>query len=187
MCQDQSRCLPKKFKCDGKIQCIDGSDEIEHCKYPIYFRYLQNNRIFILDWLTILVLQQPKHLDKIKDYDAKIIIKESKKVVKEVMFGIKCKSSYRSIMNIHCTVPQPNIPSTKFCCENQEDRCFNNFEELTCFRCFDGTIILNNQVCDGTIDCQDLSDECTCESSRLKPLCKVFYAKESLKKGIFSF
>ena len=43
LCQDQSRCLPNKFKCDGIIQCIDGSDEIEHCEHPKYFRYLRNN------------------------------------------------------------------------------------------------------------------------------------------------
>ena len=81
-------------------------------------------------------------------------------------------------MNNYCAVPQPTSSSTKFYCENKEDKCFNKFKILTCFRCFDGTIILNSQVCDGIIDCQDLSDECTCENSKVKPLCKYFYAKK---------
>ena len=98
------------------------------------------------------------------------------------MFGLKCKSNYTYSINNYCTVPQPKSSSTKFYCENQEDKCFNNFKELTCFRCFDGTILLNSQVCDSIIDCHDLSDECTCENSRVKPLCNVFYAKKSLKK-----
>ena len=81
-------------------------------------------------------------------------------------------------MNNYCAVPQPTSSSTKFYCENKEDKCFNKFKILTCFRCFDGTIILNSQVCDGIIDCQDLSDECTCENSKVKPLCNLFYAKK---------
>ena len=140
LCQDQSRCLPNKYKCDGIIQCIDGSDEIEYCKYPKYFRYLQNNQIFIQKWLTFLIIQNPSNFKEIKDYDANIIIEEGKKVVNEVLFGIKCKSRYRNSnngWNPYCTVPQPNSSSTKFYCENQEDECFNNFKELTCFRCFD--------------------------------------------------
>ena len=86
LCQDHSRCLPYNFKCDGIMQCIDGSDEIEHCKYPKYFRYLQNNQMFIEEWLRFLVLQKPRKFKEINDYDAKILIKEGKKVVKELMF-----------------------------------------------------------------------------------------------------
>ena len=33
LCLDQSRCLPKNLRCNGYINCIDGSDEIEGCNY----------------------------------------------------------------------------------------------------------------------------------------------------------
>ena len=77
MCQDQSRCLPNKFKCDGIIQCIDGSDEIEQCKYSKYFRYLYNNQMFIEDWLTFLAVRQPKNFYAINDYEAKMKLLKS--------------------------------------------------------------------------------------------------------------
>ena len=44
-----------------------------------------------------------------------------------------------------------------------------------CSFCFDGTIIKNSQVCDSIIDCNDLSDECTCEVSDVKPLCDQLF------------
>ena len=59
LCQDQSRCLPNKFKCDGIIKCIDASDEIEHCKYPNYFRYFKSNQVFIQKWFKLLIFNQP--------------------------------------------------------------------------------------------------------------------------------
>ena len=63
---------------------------------------------------------------------------------------------------------------------NQEYRRFNKNDEITCFRCFDGTFTLNSQFCDSIKDCQDLSDECTCEYSKFKPLSKVFYGMNRL-------
>ena len=178
LCQDQSRCLPNKFKCDGIIQCIDGSDEIEPCKFPKYFRYLRNDQMFIKDWLRFLAIRKKDSVKEIIDYNGRQLIKEGKQVLEKLMFGLKCTANCFYSINHYCTVPQPKSSSNKFYCENQEDKCFNNFKELTCFRCFDGTIILNSQVCDGIIDCKDLSDECTCETSRVKPLCKYFYNKD---------
>ena len=42
-------------------------------------------------------------------------------------------------------------------------------------------------MCDGKIDCQDLSDECTCENSKVKPFCDVFYNKNVPKKSSYDF
>ena len=70
LCQDQSRCLPNKLICDGIIRCIGGSDEMEQCKYPKYFRYLQNNQMFTEDWLNFLYVKKHGKLNEVKDYEA---------------------------------------------------------------------------------------------------------------------
>ena len=171
-CQDQSRCLPNKFKCDGIIHCIDASDEIEHCKYPHYFRYIKSNQVFIQKWFNFLVWRSGMQ-KYVFNFDAKKIIQEGKKALQKQMFGLKCNSS----MKRH-TVPQPKITSKRYSCKNQVDKCFSNLGEFTCFRCFDNTIILKNQVCDGIIDCQDLSDECPCEESKVRSLCEAFFNNE---------
>ena len=86
------------------------------------------------------------------------------------------------------TVPQPKRISNKTFCAKEEDKCFDKHGNFNCFRCFDGKIILKRQVCDGLIDCFDLSDECTCETSELKQLCDVFYNNTRLhqKPGDFN-
>ena len=179
LCQDQSRCLPKSFMCDGITQCIDGSDEIERCKYPMYFRFLESDQAFIQNWYKFLTMHQSNKYSKVMLFDAKNMLKEGKKLMKKILFGLKCESDYRFSIKLFCTVPQPNVSSSEVHCLKQEDRCFNGNGELVCFRCFDGTIILTNQVCDGVIDCQDLSDECACENSQAKPLCNFLFTENS--------
>ena len=61
------------------------------------------------------------------------------------------------------------------------------YGKLSCFRCFDGTIVLKNQVCDGTVDCQDLSDECACEKSEARPLCPFFHEVNGLNYKKYNF
>ena len=90
LCQDQSRCLPNKFKCDGIIQCIDASDEIEHCKYPNYFRYFKFNQVIIESWFNFLIFNHPDNSLNVIQYDAKTLIKEGTKFIQKHMFGLKC-------------------------------------------------------------------------------------------------
>ena len=95
-------------------------------------------------------------------------------LVRERLFGFKCEVRGHN-SRYYSSVPQPTDSSSEYFCSNGEDRCFYKFDDLKCFRCFNGTIILYSQVCDGTVDCQDLSDGCTCENSRVQSSCKLIY------------
>ena len=50
LCLDQSRCMPKNMVCNQVINCVDGSDEIEGCKYPTYVRQFISNKARIRKW-----------------------------------------------------------------------------------------------------------------------------------------
>ena len=104
--------------------------------------------------------------------------------IKLNIFGLKCKVFNKNQMYEHKTMYQTaiGVHATKFNfifnpfnCVNHEDNCFDELGKFTCFKCFDGTIISNNQVCNRVVDCEDLSDECLCENCKVKPLCEVFY------------
>ena len=187
LCQDQSRCLPVKFMCDGITQCIDSSDEIELCKFPKFFRYLESNKVHVQSWIQFIIFYHPNRYSSVLLGDSENLSKTSKQVFKNIFFGLKCTVKPMLNNSYFYTVPQPNRSSNQYFCKNKEDRCFNILGEFTCFRCFNGIIILKRQVCNGVIDCQDLSDECTCEKTRLKPLCDVFYSKSNFKEKFFPF
>ena len=175
LCLDKSRCLPNKFKCDGVQSCIDASDEIEQCEYPTMFRIYKfdnGEKVSVDHWLHLLQLD--KKLQSIEPFESKEIFSKGRQLARERLFGIKCEVRNYD-RSFYTSVPQPTHSSSKSFCLNYEDRCFNEFGELNCFKCFSGTIILYSQVCDGIIDCQDLSDECTCEESEVENLCKLIY------------
>ena len=195
LCVDQSRCSPKKLKCNGFVNCIDGSDEIEGCEYTqTYFRYFVSNKAFIHAWSNFAIRFDNESFSDIIRLNQNKILERNKKIVSKNMFGLKCKSTKRNIIDFgyylkNVIVPQPKFPFSlkKTYCSNKEDSCFDQFGKLTCFKCFDGTIVLKSQVCDGTIDCNDLSDECACENSEVQPLCGLFHKYKNLNNTKHNF
>lgn len=62
---------------------------------------------------------------------------------------------------------------------------FSVFSDYKCFRCLDRSkIIPASQLCDGIVQCQDLSDECLCQTKKgdkLLAICNDICWGESLK------
>ena len=85
-------------------------------------------------------------------------------------FGILCQSIKNSTFS--CVLPKWNLnDSMTPQCLNEEDvECEKG---KNCFKCLEkpGTVLLT-QVCDGTINCMDLSDECLCQNNLFEPICK---------------
>ena len=62
----------------------------------------------------------------------------------------------------YCVLPQNNIYDDLAHCSDNSDLCFSS--NNSCFKCLDNRLLISfKQVCDGVIDCYDLSDKCLCE------------------------
>ena len=182
LCLDQSRCLPVRFKCDGIQNCVDGSDEIEGCPHPVLYRFYAKDKMHVASYTDLL--SDNKKLDLAINRNRSEVFYEGQRLLSQLMFGLKCVNP-DNIGNFFLmkkeTVPQPSRSSNKTYCLQEQDKCFTDSGGFTCSQCFDGTIILNDQVCDGTVDCKDLSDECTCENSTIDRLCEAVINKNSHK------
>ena len=65
----------------------------------------------------------------------KYMAKREKRVIHKSMFGLKCNTYQNFALEPnYYTVPQPKNSSSTTFCLNQEDKCFDKFEKLACFR-----------------------------------------------------
>jgi len=172
-CKDQSRCLPLKYLCDGSENCGDASDEIDLCEHPTLFTCFDNPKIKA-PWSATF---QKKHssLQYCPDNS------ESKALI---LPGFKCQvspTSFSDYSTRRSLIPQLYIEKNFSVCVDQSDRCIDDKGMFICARCFhNNTIIATKQICDGIIDCLDLSDECVCENSPAFPLCnEAFHPKDT--------
>ena len=99
---------------------------------------------------------------------------------------VDCKDGSDEIINQpgfkcnKCVLPQNNLYDDLSQCDDNSDFCFD--DNSACFQCFDNRLlILTNQVCDGNVDCHDLSDECLCEKYFDSELCKNAFKKNSFQ------
>ncbi|CAK8686046.1 unnamed protein product [Clavelina lepadiformis] len=86
--------------------------------------------------------------------------------------GFKCSAKFSTIL---CVLPQWNLYDDIPQCYDNSDLCFSSDGSFHCFKCLDDRLIISpKQVCDGAIDCFDLSDECLCENPFLPECLDVF-------------
>ncbi|XP_039257088.2 uncharacterized protein LOC120333784 isoform X2 [Styela clava] len=149
-CHNGRRCISSKYLCDGMDHCGDCSDEIEGCNEARMWRCPLDSSICIPQSYACDGFQDcPKGIDN-----------------PQYMPGFKCRKTVLGTKEEMCNIPQWTLHDNHTMCEDKSDLCFKN-NSFNCARCVsDNKIIAKRQMCDGVIDCTDLSDECLCNSNR---------------------
>nr|XP_039257079.1 low-density lipoprotein receptor-related protein 2-like isoform X3 [Styela clava] len=149
-CHSGRRCIALKYLCDGMDHCGDCSDEIEGCNEARMWRCPHDPSICI---------PQSYACDGFRDCPAG-------KDNPQYLPGFECKKTVLGTKEEMCNIPQWTLYDNHTLCEDKSDLCFQN-GSFNCARCVsDNKIIARRQMCDGVIDCTDLSDECLCNSNR---------------------
>ena len=93
-------------------------------------------------------------------------------------FGFFCKKSESS--EFSCVLPQWNLHDDKTPqCYNNIDVCHN---DECLFECFDKSMNISlEQVCDGDINCPDISDECLCRDNLYRSICNDRFPQNGLQ------
>ncbi|XP_040361206.1 basement membrane-specific heparan sulfate proteoglycan core protein isoform X5 [Ixodes scapularis] len=138
-CHDDQRCLPVYFRCNGRAECRDASDEKDcQCK-PQEFKCTSGRCI-----------------DKRRKCDRRVDCEDFSDEA-----DCECETDEFRCGDGKC------IDGNRRC-DGRTD-CTDHSDETDCpckdheFRCGDGRCIDVHRKCDGTADCRDYSDERNCE------------------------
>jgi len=169
-CKNNKRCIPTYLLCDGMDHCGDCSDEIESCMEPRMFRCPndQTGKCIHRSYSCDDFMDCPNHGDDVTSVP-----------------GFKCHiTASVGQKTQHCVVPQWSLFDEYSACDDKSDLCASNSSK--CTRCvFSNLTISEKQICDGIIDCPDLSDECLCSTllpsyNQTKRVCEnICYEKSS--------
>ena len=182
-CLDEMRCLPSEYLCDGVANCDDGSDEIELCDGAEWLSrcYSGDGSLANVQWHNLY--RADAGFNSMYDGDMACEVGVADEVF---LYGLKCFVDYEKMFQSTSmksgvsatpkTVPPYLIRMGISVCVSGTDRCYDDAGAFNCERCLDNrTVIAASQICDGVIDCADLSDECACARSQVEPLCSLLY------------
>lgn len=148
-CHNSIRCVSNNYLCDGMNHCGDCSDEIEACSSPTMWRCPSHPSSCIL---LSYACQNRSNCPVASDNPVNFP-------------GFKCNIYKPNGTTEKCLIPQWTLYDTHPTCTDRSDICYEN-ETFQCAYCLTDItkrkIVAKNQICDGIIDCKDLSDECMC-------------------------
>ncbi|XP_076817842.1 uncharacterized protein LOC143463285 [Clavelina lepadiformis] len=147
LCHNRKRCIPTSYLCDSIDHCGDCSDEIENCEEPRMFRCSGNE--------TGKCINREYSCDQYRDCS------DFSDDITSIT-GFKCESKVTADYSRYCVIPQWTLESSYSSCNDNSDICYRN-DTFQCARCLNNkTVIAPRQICDGVVDCPDLTDECLC-------------------------
>ncbi|RWS22675.1 low-density lipoprotein receptor-related protein 2-like protein, partial [Leptotrombidium deliense] len=171
-------CIPRHWKCDKVVDCVDGTDEGDACTYPVC--HPEDHKCG-----RGLCISASKKCDGYFDCRDESDEKDCNH-----------NSTACQLNEFRCVATGKCIDETKKC--DHWDDCGDNSDEKQCdfpachegqFRCSNAICIPLRWRCDGHADCTDHSDESNCtliscpETKFLCPLEKQCINKEKLCDG----
>nr|XP_004226924.2 uncharacterized protein LOC101242913 [Ciona intestinalis] len=181
-CDSGQLYLTKNKKCDGYPDCYDCSDEIGCVGYgekffSCYGPDSKRGDFTSYNYTNPYCVPRYKFCDGVQDC-------MNDRDEAQIGFGFKCQV-YKHFQT--CILPNEMLNDGKIDCEDKSDErevgkptnqtSFDQATSSEYFRCIDPNVsvsIFHNQVCDGIIDCPDLSDECLCQipySDSIRQIC----------------
>ncbi|XP_076806433.1 uncharacterized protein LOC143449962 [Clavelina lepadiformis] len=170
-CDQKKKCLRSQQLCDGIVDCMDCSDEIntEHCSKEQRSRFFQcTNPTSLGDVMRDSGIVTSHCILRGYFCDGIVDCQDGSDEA-EIGSGFKCrisKSKPGSSSTRTCVLPQLMIDDAITDCDDGSDEPMAGLLITgSYYTCLDSNNvnIKVSQFCDGVFDCFDLSDECLCE------------------------